>query len=137
MKQLLVLLALVIFTNTIRAQSTFISSDNRQSCYWDSTEQKFSLCEALEEFTSLFTLNAGESMFVHTTPTMKSSYYVKSKTYSAETDTYSYDVLSDVGNKYQFILGKNAANFVILSTGHASSSQDYIMKFPIKKKWSE
>ncbi len=137
MKRLVIFLAMVVATNAIRAQTVYISSDNRQSCFWDSTDQKFSLCGNLEDFESMFTLNAGETMFVHTTKNMKSSYYIKGKTYSAENDTYTYDVVSDVGNKYQFILGKDAANFIILSTGHTDTKDDYIMKFPIKKKWSD
>ena len=143
MKQLVILFALVLATKSITAQSTpaatttYISSDSRQSCYWNSTNQKFTECGTSEAFESLFTLNALETMFVHNTKDMKSSYYVKGKTYIAENEAYNYEVVSDVGNKYQFILGKDAANFVILSTGHTDSKDDYIMKFPIKKKWSD
>src|SRR5450432_238602 len=114
MKRLVILLALVASFNNMYAQSTYVSSDSRQSCFWNSTDQKFSECGNVEDFESMFTLNDAETMFVHTTKTMKSSYYVKNKTYLADTDAYSYDVMSDVGNKYQFILGKNSSNFVIL-----------------------
>lgn len=136
MKHLLIAIASLIITSSISAQ-TYISSDSRQSCFWNATDQKFTECGNSENFESMFTLNALETMFVHTTSTMKSSYYIKSKTYMPETDAYNFEVLSDVGNKYQFILGKNSANFIILSTGHADSKDDYIMKFPIKKKWAE
>ena len=137
MKRLVIILAMVVIANTILAQSTYISSDSRQSCFWNAADQKFSECRNMEDFESMFTLNALETMFIHSTKEMKSSYYIKNKTYLPETEAYNYDVVSDVGNKYQFILGKNSANFVILSTGHADSKEDYIMKFPIKKQWTE
>ena len=137
MKSIMIILALVVTTITANAQTTYVSSAQRQTCYWEASSQKFSVCGELENFECLFTLNADETMFVHTTPTLKSSYYVKSKSYNAEADVNTYDVISDVGNKYQFIFGKTAPNFVILSTGHADGKDDYIMKYPIKRKWND
>ena len=136
MKSILVILAFVVFNLNATAQ-TYVSSDKRQTCYWDDASQKLSVCDNEEAFVSMFTLNADETMFVHTTEKLKSSYYVKGKTFNSEADVYTYDVMSDVGNKYQFILGKSSVNFVILSIGHAENKDDYIMKFPIKKKWND
>ena len=136
MKSIMIILAFLIAT-TAMAQTSYVTSDTRQTCYWDAGSQKFSVCGDIEGFECMFTLNADQTMFVHTTPKMKSSYYIKGKTYSSDADAYTYDVMSDVGNKYQFILGKSSANFVILSTGHADAKDDYIMKFPIKKQWND
>ena len=137
MKTIIFLFGMVILGLTGFSQTTYVTSDARQTCYWDESLQKFSHCGELETFECLFSLNADETMFIHTTPKMKSTYYIKNKSYNAEADAYTYEVISDVGNKYQFILGKTSENFVILSTGHADSKDDYIMKFPIKKKWND
>ena len=137
MKHLLLFFLTCIAWYGVHAQTTYITSEQKQVCHWDSTEQKFSICTAQEEFQCMFTLNAEQTMFTHTTPGIKSSYYIQSKKYEAESDCYDYEVTSDVGNKYKFIIGNNAANVVILSTGHEIMSNDYIVKFTIKKKWSE
>lgn len=48
-------------------------------------------------------MNEAETMFTHTTETMKSSYYVTGREYDSEYDVYTYLVTSDVGNKYYYI----------------------------------
>ena len=137
MKTIVIFFAFLAVSMSAGAQKTYVSSEQRQTCYWEPTTSKFSVCNEMETFECLFTLNADETMFVHTTAALKSSYYVKSKTYNADADVYTYDVVSDVGNKYQFITSKSAANFVILSTGHTDPKDDYIMKFPVKKRWND
>ena len=47
-------------------------------------------------------MNKDETMFVHTTPTMKSTYYVKDKL-SSEDNQFTYNVVSDAGNEYYYI----------------------------------
>ena len=48
-------------------------------------------------------MNKAETMFTHTTETMKSAYYVESKEYDEKNEVYTYFVTSDVGNKYDYI----------------------------------
>jgi hypothetical protein len=48
-------------------------------------------------------MNEAETVFTHTTETMKSSYFVKSREYDKENDVYTYYVTSDVGNDYYYI----------------------------------
>ena len=45
-------------------------------------------------------------MFTHTIKTMKSTYYVKSKEYDKDAKTWFYSVVSDVGNKYDYVFDK-------------------------------
>jgi len=48
-------------------------------------------------------MNEAETVFTHTTETIKSSYFVKSSEYDKENDVYTYFVTSDVGNDYYYI----------------------------------
>lgn len=135
MKKIFLMLVLVAGAISLYAQTMYVSSEKRQTCYWNETQSKYAGCGDIENYESLFTLNADQTIFTYTTIKIKSSYYVKDKTYNKEKDLTTYDVVSDVGNKYQFTIGDGAVNFVILSTGHAKSEDDYIIKFPIKRKW--
>ena len=62
---------------------------------------KYSDCNSYDE-NSLFEWNSDETMFTHTIPDMKSTYYVKSKEFNLEFNVWIYDVVSDVGNKYRY-----------------------------------
>ena len=48
-------------------------------------------------------MNKAETMFTHTIETLKSTYYIDSKEYDKKNDVYTYNVTSDVGNKYYYI----------------------------------
>ncbi len=102
MKQLILLFALVTlgFTNA-KAQTSF-SCMHREYCYWNEKTEKYENCEGYDE-SSLFVMNDAETMFTHTIETMKSTYYVDSKEYDSKNDVYTYNVTSDVGNKYFYI----------------------------------
>ena len=102
MKQTIIILTLALFGLTnLKAQTSF-SSTYRQYCYWNDTTEKYGNCEGYEE-SSLFVMNKAETMFTHTTETMKSAYYVERKEYDEKNEVYTYFVTSDVGNKYDYI----------------------------------
>lgn len=102
-KFILILSILIVFALIeVKAQVSF-SCTYREYCNWDEKTQKFETkCDGYEE-SSLFVMNKNETMFTHTTPEMKSTYYVDKKEYDKENDVYTYDVTSDVGNKYFYI----------------------------------
>jgi len=58
-------------------------------------------CETFKN-NSLFEMNEDETMFVHTTSEMNSTYYVKEKV-SGEDGIFRYNVVSDVGNEYHYL----------------------------------
>ena len=102
MKLTIVLLVISVLSfQNIKAQSSF-SCTYRQYCDWDEATQKFANCKGYEE-NSLFVMNKAETMFTHTIEEMKSTYYVNSKEYDSKNDVYTYNVTSDVGNKYYYI----------------------------------
>jgi|688.fasta_scaffold1369297_1 hypothetical protein len=101
-KTILILTLAILGLTNLKAQTSF-SCTYRQYCTWNKVTEKFGNCEGYEE-SSLFVINKGETMFTHTIETMKSTYYVTSSEYDKEKDVWSYDVTSDVGNKYLYIL---------------------------------
>jgi hypothetical protein len=103
MKKTILLLALAILGLTdLKAQTSSFSCTYREYCTWNKIKEKFDNCEGYKE-NSLFVMNKGETMFTHTIETMKSTYYVTSSEYNKEKEVWSYNVTSDVGNKYLYI----------------------------------
>ena len=102
MKKLFIFLTIfLIGFNNLKAQVSF-SCTYRQYCYWNENSEKYEDCKGYEE-SSLFVMNKAETMFTHTNETLKSTYYIDSKEYDKKNDVYTYNVTSDVGNKYYYI----------------------------------
>jgi hypothetical protein len=97
-----ILLFLVLQTSALVYSQVSFSCTYREYCDWNNYTEKFENCEGYEE-SSLFVMNEAETVFTHTTETMKSSYFVKSREYDKENDVYTYYVTSDVGNDYYYI----------------------------------
>jgi hypothetical protein len=114
-----------------------MSTSYKQTCFWNSSTKKFDQCGDETEYASMFTLNADETIFNHTTSDMKSTYYVSKKQYDADYDEYEYDVTSDVGNKYTFLVDLKNNELRILSSGHDNSSDDYLLTFTLKSSWKD
>lgn len=101
-KHLLLVLAFVAMSVTAKAQTSF-SCYYREYCAWDDDLETYSSdCDGYEE-ASLFVMNENETMFTHTTESTKSTYYVKERNYDEKNEVWTYDVVSDVGNKYYYI----------------------------------
>lgn len=101
-KHLLFVVAFLAMTFTAKAQVSF-SCYHREYCDWNDALEEFeSDCRGYDE-ASLFVMNEDETMFTHTTENIKSTYYVKEREYDAKNDVYTYDVVSDAGNKYYYI----------------------------------
>jgi hypothetical protein len=100
-RTLLLLLCALCCTFIAQAQKSY-SATYRSYCDWNETTKKFENCSGYDD-NSLFEMNSDQTMFIHTTATIKSSYYVKSKEHDATNDVEIYEVTSDVGNKYTYI----------------------------------
>ncbi len=86
----------------LNAQTSF-SCKYRQYCDWDENSKEFENCRGYDE-SSLFVFNQTETMFTHTTESIKSTYYVNTKKHDQESGTWSYQVTSDVGNQYLYVI---------------------------------
>lgn len=138
MKKFIQLCCFVLSAGIIHAQETLhISTDYKQTCYWNESKSTFDNCGDNAEYASMFTLNADQTIFTHTTASIKSSYYVKDHEYRSDYDSYIYNVTSDVGNKYMFIIDLKNKLVKIMSSGHSNSSDDYLLKFSIKNSWKD
>ena len=101
-KHLLILAAFMAMAFTVKAQVSF-SCYHREYCDWNESTQNYEdNCRGYDE-ASLFVMNESETMFTHTIESMKSTYYVQEKNYDEKNDVWTYDVVSDVGNKYFYI----------------------------------
>lgn len=137
MKKIIPLLCLVMVTGILKAQSTMHASTSyKEIRYWNPKTEKFDKGNNVE-FNSMFTLNADESIFNHVTNDIKSSYYVTKKKYMDGCSCYSYDVTSDVGNKYTYFVDLPKDMIKIMSIGHKDAYDDYLIIFTIKSHWTD
>jgi hypothetical protein len=101
LKIALVILAFTFTTNVLAQVS--ITCHAREYCNWNSDDKKFEDCSGHEE-SSLFVFNENRTLFTHTTETMSSTYYIQDVELDKENDLYLYKVISDVGNKYLYVI---------------------------------
>lgn len=114
------------------AQYTYYSCDSREDCDWDSTSQQSINCQT-QDLSSMFKLNATETMFEHTTPTLKSAYYVSTHEHDSANNVEVYTVTSDVGNKYTFVVDTARSEIRIVGR---SATGTYIVRWHLKSTWS-
>lgn len=102
MKKLFLLLVLGFFTLNLFSQ-TSITVETKKFCIYQIEQQEFTDCNITEE-PSIFVFNKQETLFTHTTPTIKSTYYVRETDHDdSNNGIFMYNVVSDVGNEYIFI----------------------------------
>jgi len=106
------------------AQQT-ITCTARNVCQYNELTKKHDNCETQEE-ASVFKLNAEESEFQHTTPTMNSTYYVKSREYPKGGNKI-FAVTSDAENNYTFVVDEKKKELRILTY------MGVVIKFKVSK----
>lgn len=82
---------------------------------------------------SMFVVNPAWTVFEHTTPAMKSTYYVQSS--KKDGDVYSYEVKSDVGNNYTFQVDLKNSKMDII--GKNSEGRWFVRRWHFKSTWTE
>ena len=138
MKKIIPILCLVLFAGMANAQTMMHASTSyKEFRYWNPNTSKFDKSDGNNEFSSMFTLNGDETIFTHTTNDIKSSYYVTKKKYMDGCSCYSYEVTSDVGNKYTFFVDLPKDMIKIMSIGHSDEHDDYLIIFTIKSHWKD
>lgn len=115
------------------AGSTYYSTSKKSTCFWDAQQKTFNRCQD-EEFSSLFVLNPGKSVFKHTTDKMTSSYFVQSTEYDSKNKLTSYSVVSDAGNKYTLMVSDDNSRVTFFAD---KGDDSYIVKYTIRKNWTD
>ena len=137
MKRIFFLLFLVVSGyTTAHAQAMFFSTSYKQECWWNEGTQKYDNCTGSDE-SSLFKLNSEQTMFHHTTEKISSDYYVTKHEYDKVNDVYTYDVKSDVGNTYFFIIDTKNKQIRIVGNNKSSDKKTYMHVYTIKQSWTE
>ncbi len=113
------------------AGKTVYSVDTREDCNWDG--KKFVDCSTKED-KSLFEMNAAETVFVHTTSTMKTSYYVREKEYDSAKKQSTYQMRSDSGNEYTFIVNPDNKSISVVGK---DKDKVFGVFFRVKTQWTE
>jgi hypothetical protein len=76
-------------------------------------------------------------MFHHTTEKISSDYYVTKKEYDKSNDVYTYDVKSDVGNTYFFIVDIKNNQIRIVGNNKTSDNKTYMHVYTVKQSWTD
>ena len=97
MKNLVISTLLLMITISTYAQTSF-TCKSRETCWWDSYLESYNNCSDSYFDNSVFIMNENEDMVVHRTSSMTSTYYITET--EVEDKFFTYDVVSDVGNKY-------------------------------------
>jgi hypothetical protein len=107
MKKLTTLL-LLLQTLVVSAQIT-ITTENAEICDWNVKTESFDKDCEFYTTSSKYEFNKTETVITHTTPEMKSTYYVDFTEHNPDNKIYTYFVTSDVGNKYVFLIDLNVS----------------------------
>ncbi len=126
-RTIIIFIILISCFSNLKSQISF-SCSYRQYCIWNDINQQLEECQGYEE-SSLFVMNEAETMFTHTIETMKSTYYVTSSEYDTKKDIYTYDVISDVGNKYYYIF--DPKNMQVRAV-YTKNDNTYLLIFTVK-----
>jgi hypothetical protein len=102
MKRVISMIILLMGVLVGTAQIT-ITTEGLGRVEWSEEDGEFNKNRKwIEDNVSKFWFNKAETVLVHTTTTMESTYYVNGTDHVEEDDLFIYYATSDVGNKYVF-----------------------------------
>ena len=134
MNRVFLLFFLKLFVLSAISGQLTISTDLRTDGVWNDKSNEWEVISEDDEELTFFKFNKDMSMFRHITPGLTSAYLIESQSYDEESDQYTFEVTSDVGNKYVMVidLEANQIRFVYDANG-----KSYLVQHRIKKAWTE
>lgn len=130
----LTFLVILTLTTAIASAQFHISTNLREDFGWDEVNKEWKLDDQDKESLTFIEFNKELTMFKHTTSRITSAYIIKSSEHD-ETDgrdQYNYSIISDVGNKYMFIVDlKN------LNVRFVANDGSYMVRHRIKATWTD
>ncbi|MEM0998466.1 MAG: hypothetical protein AAGN35_15505 [Bacteroidota bacterium] len=124
---------LLIFLSTQAFAQLSISCTYREVCLWNDNSETFEDCKGYEE-NSLFKINPDETMFIHTTETIQSAYYINEKEVDEESGVMIYSVESDVGNEYVYFFDLEHDEIRVAAE---IDGEMVMIRFMVKKAWTK
>jgi len=118
---------------TTASGGTYFSTQKKNTCFWDAQQRQYRNCQE-EDAATLFVLNANKSIFKHTTDQMTSTYYVQGTEYDNTNKLMKYNVVSDAGNKYMFMVTDDGSYLTIFCE---KGNDSYIVKYTVRRRWTE
>ncbi len=109
----------------------YISTSHRTDAYYDESKSKYVITSE-EDNSTLFKFNSKMTMFEHTTASISSTYYIKSKKVDDGNDRIEMEVVSDVGNNYLMIIDTKNENIRFISTKNGVTRA---VQHKIKSSW--
>lgn len=109
-----------------------ISTNMRRDAVFNEITREYDLISEDKEELTFFEFNKDFTMFKHTTPNITSSYIIKSSTRNKENETWDFEIMSDVGNRYYMILDKKKNNIRFIYTRDNST---LLTQHTIKSLW--
>lgn len=101
-KRLLLLVSMLTLTICSMAQLS-ISTSIRQDAVWDVLDEDWDVI-SMDSSGTFFEFNKEFTMFKHTTATITSNYKITSLETVEEENSYTLQVVSDVGNEYEVVI---------------------------------
>jgi hypothetical protein len=123
---------LLLFLSSQAFSQLNISCKYREMCLWNEASESFEDCKGYDE-NSRFRINQDETMFIHTTESIQSAYYINEKEIDEETGVMIYYVESDVGNEYVYFFDLEHDEVRIAAE---MEGEMVMVRFMIKKVWS-
>ncbi len=114
-----------------KSEKINISTDLVTTAVLNKKTEKFDDFQEEKEIT-FFEFNKKMTMFKHTTPTITSTYIIKSMKENKEKKQWECNIVSDTGNKYFMILQKNDVIFLYIK-----NDDTYLLDYRIKRTWFE
>ncbi len=130
MKKTTSTLALILLSLTCLLAQMRISTDLRRDAIYNEDTEEYDVVNENKDELTFFEFNKDLTMFKHTTPTITSSYIIKSSKEDKENDRWEFEIQSDVGNKYTMILdvANDNVRFIYVKEGTVILVQHHIKR---------
>lgn len=112
-----------------------ISTSMRSDFVWNSNRNEWVWVSDDENEKTFFEINRDFTLIKHTTPSLTSTYIIKSSEEDKEKNQWEFSITSDVGNDYLMILDikNNNVRFI----GKTKEGNLFLVKHTIKQMWTD
>jgi hypothetical protein len=124
MKRIMIIMLLLMGVSTVTAQAVTVTTITSNCCWYDEEKKTYDKDCSFDAYkSSRLVFNEEQTMIVHTTEAMTSTYYVNYQEHvtklddGTEVDYYWYEITSDVGNNYSLAIDIKYNSVTFMPTG--------------------